>query len=195
MGALGVVAGLAFGAGSLVGASERQPEMEQMDPDAMMQAMQEANKLTEHHEHFKDMVGVWDGVLTAEMPGGEAFESRGVMTNEIVMGGRFLKGTWEGEMMGQPFTGVALTGYSSLNREFQGVWYDSTANQISYTTGELTDEHTLVMRGEETDPASGMTLPYKDIMHHTDANHTTFERVYITPQGEVPGFRIEYTRR
>lgn len=195
MAVLGAVAGVAFGAGSLVGASERQPDMEQMDPDAMMRAMANANQLTEQHEHFKDMVGVWDGVLTAEVPGGEPFQTTGVMTNEVVMGGRFLRGTWQGEFMGEPFTGVSLMGYSSLAGEFQGVWYDSTANQISYTTGEQTEEGTLVMHGEETDPASGMTLPYKDILRHIDADHTTFERVYVTPQGDVPGFKIEYTRR
>ena len=100
--AAGIAAAAAFGAGTLVNAGERQPEEGRMDPEAMMKAMEQANQLTEHHQHFKDMVGTWDGTLTAQMPGGEAFESEGVMTNEMVMGGRFLKGTWEGEMMGEP---------------------------------------------------------------------------------------------
>ncbi|MEO0630360.1 MAG: DUF1579 family protein [Planctomycetota bacterium] len=192
---IGIAAGVAFGAGTMVGASERQPEMEQMDPEAMMQAHQQANEMTEHHGHMKEMVGVWDGHLTAEMPGGGSFESKGVMTNELVMGGRFLRGTWQGEMMGEPYTGVSLMGYSGLNGEYQGVWYDSTANQISYTTGGHADDHTIEMHGEETDPMTGMTLKYKDVLHRKDSDHSSFTRTYITPMGEMKAFTIEYTRR
>ncbi|MEM9167302.1 MAG: DUF1579 family protein [Planctomycetota bacterium] len=193
--AMGLAAGLAFGAGTLVGASEVQPEMEQMDAEAMMQAHAQANKMTEHHGHMKAMVGVWDGHLTAEMPGGEKFESHGTMTNELIMDGRFLRGTWEGEMMGEPYSGVSIMGYSSVEGEYQGVWIDSTANQISYTTGGLVDDNTLAMHGEETNPASGMTMRYRDILHQKDDDHSSFTRMYITPMGEVEGFKIEYTRR
>ena len=192
---IGIAAAVAFGAGAMVGASARQPEMEQMDAESMLQAHEQANKMTEHHTHMKEMVGVWDGVLTAEMEGMPAFESKGVMTNELVMGGRFLRGTWEGEMMGEPYTGVSLMGYSGLDGEYQGIWYDSTANQISYTTGGQADDSTIEMHGEETDPTTGMTLKYKDVLHRKDSDHSSFTRTYITPMGEMKAFTIEYTRR
>ncbi|MEL6499078.1 MAG: DUF1579 family protein [Planctomycetota bacterium] len=192
---IGVAAALAFSAGTMVGASERQPEMEEMDPMAMMAAMQEANTLTEHHERFESMVGVWDGVISADLPGGGMWESKGVMTNELVMGGRFVQGTWKGDMMGQPFTGVSLMGYSKLAGEYQSVWYDSTANQVNYYTGSANADGTTTMMGEETDPMTGTTLATKDILSMQDENHMTMVRTYVTPTGEEPGFKIEYTRR
>lgn len=187
---VGVAAAVAFGAGTLVGASERQPEMEQTDPDAMMQVLRDANQMGEHHEHLTEMVGVWDGVLTAE-----GFETKGVMTNEMVMGGRFLQGTWQGDMWGEAFTGISLMGYSSIEDEHQGVWYDSTANQIWYTTGSCSDDGVITMHGEETDPMSGMTRKYKDVMQMHGEDKMSFERFYMTTDGEMSGFKIEYTRR
>ncbi|MEL6796344.1 MAG: DUF1579 family protein, partial [Planctomycetota bacterium] len=160
---IGVAAAVAFGAGAMVGAGERQPEMEDMDPMAMMAAMQEANTLTEHHERFESMVGVWDGVISADLPGGGMWQSKGVMTNELVMDGRFLQGTWDGEMMGVPFTGISLMGYSKLAGEFQSVWYDSTANQVNYYTGSADADGTTTMMGKETDPMTGQTLVTKDV--------------------------------
>ncbi|MEO1584121.1 MAG: DUF1579 family protein [Planctomycetota bacterium] len=192
---IGLAAAAAFGIGAAVGASERQPEMEDMDPAQMMAAMAQANALTEHHERFASMVGVWDGVISADLPGGGGWESRGVMTNELIMGGRFLKGSWQGEMMGEPFTGVSLMGYSAIAGEHQSIWYDSTANQLNYFTGSSDADGVMTMMGEETDPMTGQTLATKDIVSMADADSMSMVRTYVTPEGEMPGFRIDYTRR
>lgn len=192
---VGAAAVVAFGAGTIVGASERQPEMEEMDPDAMMAAMEAANALTEHHAGFEAIAGVWDGVLSAEMPNGDAWESKGVMTNEIIMGGRFVRGTWQGEMMGEPFTGISLMGYSAIEGEYQSVWYDSTANQVNYYTGTVDANGATIMMGTQTDPMTGVTLETKDVMSMQDDDHMSMVRTYVTPAGEMPGFTIKYTRR
>jgi hypothetical protein len=196
-GVVGLAAGLAFGAGALVGATEKpaQPEGE-MSPDAMVEAMMAANPITEHHEHLEQFVGVWDGVVKAEIPGGGAFESKGVMTNEMVMGGRFLKQTWEGEIFGASFTGQAYMGYSTAHGTHQSVWFDSTANAMYFYEGSCNEDGTVfTMMGKETDPASGMTLDTKDVITIHDPDRTSMVRTYITPEGEAPGFTITYSRQ
>lgn len=195
-GVVGLAAGLAFGSGALVSATEKpaQPEGE-MNADAMMEAMRAANPITAQHERLSSMAGVWDGVLTVQTPGAGAFEAKGVMTMKPIMGGRFLEQTWESDMWGQPFTGRSVVGFNTISQKHQSVWFDSTANTMYFYEGEADASGVITMMGEETDPASGMTLPTRDVITHADADHMTFVRSYVTPEGDAPGFTITYSRR
>lgn len=181
---------------------------EQMDPEAMLRAWQEAGAPDEHHKQLHYFVGQWTTEMKSLMPGGEAFNSTGKASYEMIMGGRFLKSTYEGDMMGLPFTGHSLGGYNKVDRRWEALWMDTVSTAMYYYTGEKTDDGWVYM-GSETDPMTRQTMRTKDVITVHGPDHFSFTRHYPNPEnpanpdnpdnlGEgdwVAGFKIDYKRK
>jgi uncharacterized membrane protein len=177
-----------------------------MDPEQMMAMMAQLGEPDEHHEGLAVMVGQWDTKMEALSPGMEAFNSTGTAVFEPVMGGRFIKQTFNGSMMGQDFTGIGLSGYNKASKRHEGVWHDSTSTALMYTTGEKTDTG-WVYQGEETDPMSGEAFAYRHVIVMDGKDAFAFTMQYPpevaagmgvqAKEGEkwVDSFRITYTRK
>ena len=121
---------------------------------AMMEAFERMGRVGENHKLLESMVGEWDAKVTMWMkPGAPPSESTGSMVTRAVYGGRYFHGTYKGDMMGQPFEGVATSGYDNVSGKFWSTWVDSMSTGISYSTGSY-DPATkcITYTGEMADP-------------------------------------------
>ena len=80
----------------------------------------------------------------------------GEMTNEWVLGGRFLEGRFKGEVMGQEFDGLSYWGYDRYAGVYNGAWRDSMST-MTYTNKGTVDPtgKVFTMHGAMPDPAEG----------------------------------------
>ena len=61
--------------------------------------------------------------------------SEGVMENRMILGGRFLRSRFSGEMMGQPFEGIGIEGYDNFKKKYVSVWFDSLSTSLFVMSG------------------------------------------------------------
>src|SRR6266581_3291960 len=102
-----VVAAIALG--GLFAFAEDKPKAAAAAPtqEQMMAAMMKAAALAPEHETLKAMAGKFDVEVKAyEAPGAPPETSKGKSTNELILGGRYLKGDFTGSMMNMPFHGL-----------------------------------------------------------------------------------------
>jgi len=58
------------------------------------------------HQAFAKMVGNWKAIVTVfDAQAGEQNKSEGSAAYEMVLGGKYLKSTFKGSMMGMPYEG------------------------------------------------------------------------------------------
>lgn len=98
---------------------------------------------------FEKVVGKWEGnCRTWFEPGKLAAESK--VTGEIakVLGGRFLRHTYEGTIQGKPRHGEELIGFNSVTKTFQTSWVDDFHMNyaIMFSEGKAT-ENGFFVRG------------------------------------------------
>lgn len=119
----------------------------------MMQRWMEASTPGEPHAHLQKMVGTWEYTVRSWMsPDAEPTESTGTATYEMMLGGRFLKAEYEGEVMGSPFEGFEVMGYDNTREEYIAVWMDNMSTTMMLSRGEYDEENDrLVMRGTVDD--------------------------------------------
>ncbi|MCW5757670.1 MAG: DUF1579 family protein [Phycisphaeraceae bacterium] len=211
--AIAIASAAAFGLGIYAGQANHKgapnhliPAQDQMDPEAMMQAYEQLSKPDEHHKSLEVFVGTWDVEFKAMMPGMEDFNSKGTATFAMLMGGRFLKQDFHGDMMGSKFHGIGLTGYHKTLQRFEGVWFDDSNTAMSYFTGKKNNDG-WIYEGEETDPMAGTTLKVQDAIAMQGNDKFTFTRSYPAAAAAemgipvedgkqwVPSFQITYKRQ
>ena len=112
------VAGLAYAAGHVSPFSGGPnawggPEDEYQISEEM-QAYVEAGTPGEHHKYLSSLAGQWDGLFKIYMePGQDPMISRGTVTREWILDGRFLQETVEATSDWGTFTGMGIIGAAS----------------------------------------------------------------------------------
>jgi len=114
-----------------------QVKQEQKLPQAamndMMKRMTELASPSEGHAKLNDLVGVWDAETKMWMGGegsGQPSISKGTAEYSWVLGGRFLREGYNGEMMGFGFTG-----YDNYAKKYKVLTLYGKMDE--WTTGEL----------------------------------------------------------
>jgi hypothetical protein len=74
------------------------------------------------------------------------------MNVEWVLGGRFTKAEFNMDFMGQPFEGLAYSGYDIAHGNYVATWMDTMSTKITYTEGNIDEAGNLVMQGMATTP-------------------------------------------
>ncbi len=153
----------------------------------------------EEHARLEAFVGTFDAEVRVWMGGDEPSVSTGTMTNELDLGGRFLKQTYEGdpaEASAAPFAGRGYWGYNETDKRWEGFWIDNASTMMQIEHGQL-DETGKVweMRGEMTHPGSGEPIAKRSVITLDDEDHHAVEMFFETPQGEAKGMEILYSRR
>jgi len=148
------------------------------------------------HEMMAASVGEWKTKNTFWMdPEGEPNESEGTMSVEMIMGGRYMKSTHNGMVMGMPFTGMMLQAYDNATKEFIAIWIDNLGTGMSVSKGTY-DEGTRILNSTGTmiDPVSGKELHYRQTVQLIDDNHQVVE-MFIQEDGkEFKNMIIELTK-
>jgi hypothetical protein len=149
------------------------------------------------HELLAKEVGVWDAdVKIWEKPDAEPMTSKGVEKNEM-LGKMWLVSKFEGEAMGQKFTGHSALGYDPKEKQYIGGWIDSMSPFMTEMEGKYDEStKTLTMEAEGTDCMTGEECEMKMVTKWTDENSKTFEIHRQGEDGEMwKTMEIKYTRQ
>jgi Protein of unknown function (DUF1579) len=192
-----VVVLCAFVAGVI--ADDKKPAAAAKPPtqEEMMAAMAKLAALNENHKKLEQFVGEWKCDVKCWMaPGAEPEKTAGSAKNEMIMGGRYLKCEFSGNMMGQPFTGGNLLGYDNAKGKFFSLWIDSMS------TGYMASEGTCDASGKVFTYISEFDCPIRKqhikmrIVNTVIDNDSSKAEMYdTTPDGqETKSMEILYTR-
>jgi len=160
---------------SLVTAKEKKPQ-KQMDPQAMMEVYKKLAMPGEPHKVFASLAGSWTTQTKEWMePGKPPMESTGSCEEKVLLDGRFLQQECTGEMMGQPYTGIGVTGYDNHTKKYVSTWMDSRGTGIFVMEGTGSpDGKTVKLKGGHQDPIEG-TMKHHAVWKIVDANTQVFE--------------------
>jgi hypothetical protein len=149
------------------------------------------------HELMAKSVGEWNTKITFWMePDGEPMVSEGKAVVEMILGGRYMKSTNTGPMMGMPFEGINLQGYDNATGEFTAVWIDNMGTGISVSTGTYDDGAKILnFKGTMIDPVSGKELHYRQTVQLVDDNHQVFEMFMQKDGKEFKNMVIDLTKK
>lgn len=183
-------ASLALAAGASAG-----EEAGSSDQDAMMEAWMAVAQPGEPHAFLAKMAGDWKTRTTSYHEGAEGEVTDGTASFKPVLGGRVVRGTYSGTMMGQPFEGMSLDGYDNITGKYWSVWLDNTGTSLYVTHGKMLDD------GKTLEHVGPMTLPdgtecsMRFVTSRESADKATMKG-YMTMPGsdEAMTMLIEFTR-
>lgn len=155
--------------------------------------------LGEEHARMEPFVGTFDAEVSLWMGSGEPHVSTGTMTNELDLGGRFLKQTYEGDATEDPFpafAGRGYWGYNQTDKRWEGFWIDNASTMMQVEHGQLDDSGKVwTMQGEMTHPGTGKPIAKRSVIRLDDDDHHAVEMYFETPAGETKGMEIHYSRK
>jgi len=167
------------------------------DEKAMMEAWAKVATPGEAHKWLEPVVGTWDAKITIWMaPGAPPQESTGTSENKWVLGGRFVEQRYEGNFMGQPFSGVGYTGYDNYKKKYIGTWMDTMGTMMMISQGDAAGK-TLTMTSTMDDIMTGKTATVKSEIKIVAPDHHVMEMWGPDPKTGAPfkTMEIHYTRK
>ena len=97
-------------------------QMMEMSPEEMMAAMAMIGTPGEQHEKLMKTCGEWTAKASFIMdPAAPPEVSTGTMSISPALGGRFVKCDFKMDFMGQPFEGLAYTGYDNAHAQYVSI--------------------------------------------------------------------------
>jgi hypothetical protein len=149
------------------------------------------------HEMLASGVGEWTTKATLWMePGAEPSVSEGTSTAEMILGGRYMKEVYHGNMMGMEFEGITTVAFDNATQEFISTWIDNMGTGIMVSKGKFNEETNKVeMEGTFVDPMTSTEKPFRQTMEMIDDNHQRFEMFMPHEGKEFKTMVIEYTRK
>lgn len=168
-----------------------------MDEKAMMELWKQAATPGEPHKLFASLAGSWTTQTKEWMESGKPpMESTGTAELKMLLDGRFLYQEYNGQMMGQPFSGVGIDGYDNLTKKYVTAWIDTMGTGIFFMEGTASaDGKTITLRGSHPEPGGGK-MTHRAVWKIADANNHTFE-MYGShgKEKEAKFLEIVYTRK
>jgi hypothetical protein len=163
---------------------------------AMMDAWMKSMTPGEGHKKLEPFVGAFDVKVRSWMaPGAPPAESSGSAQNRWVLGGRYVEETFDGQFMGQPFSGIGYTGYDNIKKAFVSTWMDNMSTSIMMTKGSM-DGNTMTSSGTMDDPMSGKSQVVNNKVTIVDNDHHTMEMWGPGPDGKpFKTMEISYARK
>ncbi|HVV03865.1 MAG TPA: DUF1579 domain-containing protein [Puia sp.] len=171
------------------------PTRAQSDDD--MKAMMAYSTPGEVHKMMAKSAGSWTADISMWMqPGATPMKSTGEMKNEMILGGRYLKGTNTGNFMGQPFEGISTTAYDNAKKIFINTWIDNMGTGIMTLTGTWdAATNSITFSGTMVDPSSGKDIPIREVLKMVDDDHQTMEMYAAMGGQEFKTMEIQFTRK
>lgn len=168
-------------------------------PEAMMEAWTKMMAPNENHKKLEFFVGKWEATVRTWMEGPDKppQESKGTSESVSIYGGRFIKDTFNGEMMGQKFEGTGMFGYDNGRKHYSSLWYDSTSTGFMTMSGSFdATGKILTMYGQSDDPMTGhIGKNLRAVYRIVDDNSYVFEMYDLTMGENAKMMEISYKRR
>ena len=152
-----------------------------MDPK-MSEMMEKASTPRAEHKALEKYVGNWSYTNTWWMdPKAKPEESNGTAKIETIFGGRFLRQEVNGTSMGQPFEGLALTGFDNVKEIYQTLWIDNRGTAMMTGVGAIDKKDgSLAEKGSFSCPME-------------KSKTKTYRSVWTVPEND--SFRYEFYTR
>ena len=184
------VAGAAFAAGHfgvLSGGGPGAWAQTQQELSAKDLAYIKAGTPGKHHQVLNELVGEWEGVFKIWMePDAEPMVSRGTVSREMILGGRFLKEVVTATFDMGPFEGVGFTGFNNFDGQYQSIWMDSMTTAIHTEMGTYhPDRKVLHMAGDHRDPVTGRLAHSWGKLDLSDPDRHVYTANSTDPEGRT----------
>ena len=140
------------------------------------------------HEQLKRKEGTWE----TAMKFGDMV-SKGTAAFKMELGGLWLVGSLESELLGQKFSGRSMDSYDSTKKKYVSLWFDSMNTSPVIMEGTYDKEKkTLTMAGAGPGQ-NGPATKYKSVTETPD--HDTEVMTMYIGEGKDPGFVMTYKRK
>ena len=167
------------------------------EQQAMMDKMTKAATPGPQHEMLKKLAGDWNAKVRFQMDPSQPWqESQSTATVTTLMDGRYSQEVTSGQVMGQPFSGMGITGYDNVLGKFVSTWIDNMGTGIMTSQGTMSGK-VITWVGTMSDPVTGKTTKSRMVTTIVDDDHHTFD-MYTVPPGakkEMKTMSIEYSRK
>ncbi len=141
-------------------------DLSSIDQQKMMAAFQSSMTPGEHHELLARLAGTWKvtNTMWPQGPTGPAMESGGEASNEMILGGRFLRSGATGTMMGMPTESIILIAFDNFAGRYQMTSLSNLGTAMHQASGYASqDGRAIVFYGEMDEPmleVHGRTVKY-----------------------------------
>lgn len=165
---------------------------------AMMEAWNAYRTPGEMHEMLAGDAGEWNAEITHWAdPSAPPEKAKGTEVCKMVMGGRYLKISFKGEIMGEPYNGTGVMGYDNAKKEFFATWIDDMGTGIMVTRGTPVsgEDNSMEMKGTMVDPMTGNDMKVREVVTRIDENHRKMEMFLEHGGKEMKTMEINYTRK
>jgi hypothetical protein len=149
------------------------------------------------HQMMAESAGEWNSSVTMWMdPAQPPQKIDGTCTNEMIMGGRYLKSSQKSTMMGMPFEGMMLLGFDNAKKEFTSVWYDNMGTGTIISTGTYNNQDsTLTLLGTMVDPSTGKDVKCRETMKFIDKDNQILTMYVMQDGKEIKNMEQVLTRK
>lgn len=187
---------MVLAAGGAFAASEQASAQGELPPGMTAEDMarwQEAASPGPEHEKLAAMAGSWTFKGTFWMgPDAPPMTSTGTAERKMILGGRVLVEKVKSEFQGEPFEGLAMTGFDNVAGQYWGTWVDNMGTGIMLSTGTCSEE-TCEFEGSYNDPMTGGPKKMRMTMT-SDGDVETHQAFEPGPDGEFKSMELVYTR-
>lgn len=153
--------------------------------DQAMEAYMKAGAVTADHEALKYFAGRWK--VEAKMwmaPGAPPTESVNANVGEMILGGRYVRLAYKGQMMGQPFEGLQISGYDNIAKAYTTFWIDNSSTSFYLLKGTYdAAKKTYTFTGRWADPVGGET-PVRMVIKIVSPDEYMSETYMTLPDGK-----------
>ena len=180
----------------------RMPAGQQMSEQEkkMMDQMMKYGTPGPNHELLKKYAGDWDVEIKMwPNPAAAPMTSKGTFKNELLFGGRYLQGRFEGDMGGMKAEGLEIIAYDLFKKMYTTFWIDGWDTIFVLTTGKL-DATGKILTETGTYPdamTDGKTMQkIKNVTTFLGDGRYKFEMFMVTPDGkEAKSMEFVCTRK
>ena len=154
----------------------------------------EPSATTGQHKRFVPFAGTFKADVKLWKGSGDPIVSGGVMTNTLVLGGRYLQQAFKGARSGDS-EGHGFWGLNQATNQYEGFWIDASSTKMQIEVGDVDDTGRVwTMIGEITGP-TGKTMKKRTVITLEDNDHHKIEMFFTRPDGnEVKVMEIRYER-
>ena len=164
--------GLAFFAQASAAQVRLPEDMTAEELAGIRRRLAEASQPGEEHALIAGLAGDWNQELKlTPSPGADVTTMEGEATNEMILGGRFLKTESDLHLPGVEGGSLSLLGFDRRSEEFNNIGMDSEGTYWVTAKGTYDEEaRTITMSGEDYDPIFGHLQEYDFKIRFVDAN-------------------------
>ena len=138
------------------------------------------------HSYFESLVGSWEGTCKTWFKPGELADESNVKGHfEFILGGRFLRHTYDGHVQGKPRHGEETIAFNHVMQKYEIMWIDDfhMSYGLLFSDGEQANRG-FAVSGKYAMGPDQPVWGWKTVFELIDKDHLTITAYNVTPDGE-----------